>query len=76
MTPGMKQREDLQAEVVRIIGARMLPPDDVVDLMGKNRRLLGEAAVFALVVGATLDELAYLSRNLHEAARMLLNSSA
>ena len=64
-----------EAQVIGIIRSAVLPPDGVVDLMGQNRRLR-KAAVLTGAVGTPLDQLPRVARQLHEAARMVQNSSA
>lgn len=65
-----------QTQVIFIICSMVLAGNDVVDLMRQNRGLLGEVAVLACAVGAALDDLPRLFRELHEAARMVQISSA
>jgi hypothetical protein len=65
-----------QAQVPDIVGPTVLPSNDMVDLMRENRRILRKMAVFTGVVGPLLDQLSRIARELHEAARIVQNSSA
>lgn len=65
-----------KTQVGNLVRSTMLLPDDMVDLMGQNRRLLWKLAVFTRALSASLDQFACVARDLHDAARMVQNSSA
>ena len=65
-----------QAQVGSLIRSTMLLSDDMVDLMGQNRRCLWKLAILACTSSTPLDQLARVARKLHDAARMVQKSSA
>ncbi len=65
-----------QAQIVGIVRSAVLPSDDVVNLMGQNRRVLGKTAVLTRGVRTSLDQVPRVARKPHEAARTVQNSSA
>lgn len=65
-----------EAKVLGVIGSTVLPPNDVIDLMRQNRRILRKAAVLADPLSALLDQLPHIAGDFHDAARIDQKSSA
>lgn len=65
-----------ETQVFDLVRSTMLFPDDVVDLMGQDRRVLGNPAILTCPLSAPPNQLSCIARELHDAARSVQNSSA